>query len=208
MLEGIDTSDYNTITDFAAVSASDMVKFWYHKATEGTGYSNPRYRAVHDAVRAQKIPFGAYHFFRAGIDGGLQARHFLAAIDGYEGDLIPFLDCEEESRDGVDSGVFLKRVADFLAIVDETLHGKRTAIYFEYSFWRDFLGGSDDFAGHPAFPAAYNKSPALDMTGTGWSAWTLWQHSDGKGEPAIPGITGDVDRDRFNGTDLTPLMRH
>jgi lysozyme len=205
MLNGIDTSAYNPITDYAAVKGSGLVQFWFNKATEGTGYQNSNYRAVHDGAKGVGIPFGAYHFFHGNVDGNAQAQYFLNFISGYEGQLLPFVDCETD--DGVDSATWLGNLTAFLGAVDATLSGKRTIIYFGYSFWQTFLGGTDDYSGHPAFPAAYNNDTSLDMTGTGWTKWTLWQYSDGSGKSSIPGITGNVDRDRLNSDDISLIQR-
>lgn len=205
MLGGIDTSAYNTITNYAAVRASGLVQFWFNKATEGTTYQNPGYRTVHDAVTAQGIPFGAYHFFRGNIDGDAQAKFFLKFISGYEGQLLPFVDCE--TQDGADPATYRTNLTAFLSAVDATLSGKRTIIYFGYSFWQTFLGGTDAYSDHPGFPAAYNNNADLDMTGTGWASWTLWQYSDGNGKPPISGIAGNVDRDRLNSDDISVIIR-
>ena len=209
MATGIDTSDYNTINDYAAAAASGMVQFWFNKATEGIHYVNPHYKTLHDAVKAQGIPYGAYHFFHGAIDGAAQAQAFLNVINGYEGQLLPFVDCEDGGRDGVTADTYLSQLAAFITAVDATLSGKRTIIYFGFSFWQSFLGGSSNFAGHPAFPAAYNDNPDLNMSGTGWKGWTLWQYSDGSAVrvPPIPGIVGNVDRDRLNGDDISIISR-
>ena len=203
MLNGVDLSiDQGTI-DFHALASE--VGFVFAKATEGITYSDARFREYHDQAKAANIPFGAYHFFHGGDNGAAQAAHFLSAIDGYGGDLVPMVDCEAGGLDGVSPGTFLSRLGMFLSNVDATLRGKRAIIYFGYSFWVNTLGGYDGFCGHPAWPAAYNPDASLDMTGTGWSDWTLWQYSDGSGLPYLPGMTTPVDRDRLR--DLALIRR-
>ena len=206
MIPGIDISVDQGDVDFGQVKASGLVAWVHAKATEGITYTDALYAQNHDRAKIAGEPFGGYHFFRGGDNGAAQAQHFLQTIDGREGDVLPMVDCEEGGRDGVDASTYLGRLAMFLKTLDATLRGKRTIIYFEYSFWVDFLGGYDGFSGHPAFPAAYNNDSSLDMTGTGWADWTIWQYSDGSGLPLIPGISTNVDRDRLRG-ELSTILR-
>lgn len=204
MLNGVDISVDQGDIDFAALKGSVA---WVHaKATEGITYQDSMFRTYHDGAKAVGIPFGAYHFFRGNDDGVLQAQNFLVAIDGYEGNVLPMVDCEEDGRGGVDRETFLRNLSAFISHVDVGLNGKRMLIYFMYSFWTDFLGGYDGFSGHPAWPAAYNNDGSLDMTGTGWKDWTIWQYSNGSGL-SVPGIAGGVDHDRLNGDNLAVILR-
>lgn len=206
MMNGIDISIYQGDVDFGQVKASGIA-FCYAKAAEGTSYADANFAGYHDQAKTAGLPFGPYFFFHGAQDGAAQAQAFLAAIDGREGDLLPMVDCEAGGLDGVSAGAYLGELAKFLEIVDATLEGKRTIIYFGYSFWHDTLGGYDGFSGHPAWVAAYNSDTTLDMTGTGWTKWTIWQFSDGSGQTPIPGISGNVDRDRLNGDDLSIIRR-
>lgn len=195
-MQGVDISCDQGDIDFHEL---DEHVDWIHaKASEGVTYRDDHFATYHDRAKLVGIPFGAYHFFRGGDDGEAQAKTFLASISGREGQVLPMVDCEEGGRDGVDAQTYLKRLGDFLRVVDATLNGKRTLIYFEYSFWSDFLGGYDGFSGHPAWPAAYNSDSDLDMTGTGWVSWTIWQYSDGSDLAPLPGIATNVDRDRLH----------
>jgi lysozyme len=205
MLNGIDISDDNGLIDFAQVKGDPNGQFVYAQATEGLTVTNDTYRSNHDACKANGIPFGPYHFFYARDDGAAQAQHLLQFIDGYEGTLVPMVDVEQSSLDGFSGNA--DEVIRQLIAFDQTLRaslpaGKLPAIYFEYSLWTDYLNGYDGFSGHPAWPAAYNDDESLDMRGTGWSRWTLWQHSS---TGAVAGISGNVDLDRC--VDLATITR-
>jgi hypothetical protein len=50
---------------------------------------------------------------------------------------------------------------------------------------------------------ATGPAPIVPAENWGGSGWTFWQYSS---SGAVPGITGRVDLDRFNGLDLTPLL--
>lgn len=197
MLQGFDYSVDQGAIDWDAVAASRKVVFAFGKATEGETYTDANFRANHDGAKAAGFPVGAYHFFHFGDDGLAQAERFLEVIDGYEGALLPMVDIEQGGADGEsDVASMMRNLGAFLARVDATLAGKRTIIYFEYAFWLYELGGYSGFSGHPAWSAAYNPDPTLDMSGTGWSDWTLWQYTD---RLIVPGIAAPVDGDRLNG---------
>ena len=53
-----------------------------------------------------------------------------------------------------------------------------------------------DLSQYPIWVAADGVENAGPLP-KGWTAWTLWQHSD---DGKVDGITGDVDLDVFNGT--------
>jgi GH25 family lysozyme M1 (1,4-beta-N-acetylmuramidase) len=71
--------------------------------------------------------------------------------------------------------------------------GKLPLIYFDLDFWISRLGGYNGFAVHPAWPVAYNNDATLDVSGTGWTNWTIWQHSSSGN---LAGIAGNVDLNR------------
>jgi lysozyme len=194
MIEGVDVSAFQPGINFSMVRAHGKIKFICAKATEGFSYTDALYRSNHDGAKSAGILFGGYHFFH-NEDGAAQAKHFLSAIAGYQGGMLPMVDCEvaEGSREN-----YIANLSAFLKTVDSTLKGKRTLIYFGWAFWRDFMGGYSGFSGHPAWVAAYNNDASLDMRGTGWKQWTLWQWSNGSGLAPVPGIPGGVDRDRLN----------
>ncbi len=197
MLQGFDFSIDQGSIDWPTVANSRKAVFAIGKATEGLDYTDANFRANHDAAKAAGFPVGAYHFFHFGDDGLAQAEHFLNVIDGYEGALLPMVDVEEGGADGeTDVAGMLRNLRAFVERVDATLGGKRMLIYFEYAFWVYQLGGYSGFSGHPALPAAYNSDPTLDMSGTGWANFTIWQNRDNL---VVPGIAAPVDGDLLNG---------
>ena len=196
MLHGIDVSYAQGAIDWGAAKTDPKCQFGFARATGGLTIADDRFRANHDGCKAHGIPFGAYHFFYAKDSGNAQAQHFLNFISGYEGALLPMVDVEQESLAGFGGAAadFIRELVAFDSAVRATLHGgKLPLIYFGYAFWSDYLGGYDGFAGHPAWPAAYNKASALDMRGTGWRTWTIWQWSD---SGRVAGIDANVDLDR------------
>lgn len=192
MTNGIDVSDFQGDIAWSDVHASGLVAFAYAKATEGTDFVAETFLPNHAGCKAVGIPFGAYHFFRPETDGAEQAKHFLEAINGYQGTLLPMVDVEVS--DGFDAEHIVTELAAFNATVEKTLGGKRLIIYTDMGFWNDAVGGSDAFSGHLLWLAQFNAepSPTLPM---GWSSYAIWQYAD---NGAIAGIEGSVDLDRLS----------
>ncbi|HEU4532990.1 MAG TPA: GH25 family lysozyme, partial [Polyangiaceae bacterium] len=111
-------------------------------------------------------------------------------------DLPPVLDLEVD--DGHSPGHVLAWARAFVARA-EALFERRLMIYTG-GFWRHRLSNPVDgfFSERPLWLAAYQKTPTLPAS---WSAWTLWQYSDGthNGPASVAGVRGPVDQNRFAG---------
>ena len=66
-----------------------------HKASEGTGFTDPWFERRRARAKALGIPFGAYHFADTRSSGEAEGKHF-AEVVGKLGryDLLPVLDLE------------------------------------------------------------------------------------------------------------------
>ena len=203
-LTGIDISEYQGSISFGQIKGAGQIGFIYAKATEGLTLSDARYAEYHDGAKVNGIPTGGYHFFHFGTSPTDQAQHFLQAISGRTGELLPMVDCEAASMPaaGMSAGEAVGRLGAFVDAVDATLRGKKMLIYTGYSFWNDVMGGSSSFSGHPVWPAAYCAPPA--PVPTGWSKATVWQYTDSL---SVSGIQGNVDGDILLSGLLLDIMR-
>ncbi len=195
-LAGVDVSSYQHTVDWASVAASG-VRFAYAKATEGTAYQDPTFPANWSAMPAHGIARGAYHFFRPGISGTAQADYYLSYVGSLAGSLPPMLDWEV--TDGVSASTAAANAQAFVSEIHSRT-GMPTVIYTSPGFWSSPPGPYGSFGGNPLWVAdwlycspANGCCPALPA---GWSNWVFWQWSD-KG--SVPGISGAVDIDVFNG---------
>ncbi len=182
--QGIDVSHYQGDVDWQAVRAAGM-EFAFAKATQGTGYVDPRFSRNWQAMKAAGLRRGAYHFFEAGDDPTAQADHFVATV-GTLGpdDLAPVVDVERGG--GIPSAASVQAWLDPV----EQATGRKPIIYVSPSFANDHLGSG--FGAYPLWVADWNVAqPQLPH---GWSTWTFWQYAD-KG--AVAGI--EVDHDYHNG---------
>jgi GH25 family lysozyme M1 (1,4-beta-N-acetylmuramidase) len=207
MISGADISDFQGVVDFAQVKASGC-SFIFAQASDGAS-PDSNFKTYHDGAKAAGIPFGAYHFFRFNEDPVIQAASFLSLIDGYAGTLLPMIDVE--LADGASTlAERIANLATFNAAVEKTLNGKKAIIYTGPGFWNDPNGmnGTDAFAGHSLWVAQYGGGPKPTVFApeipNGWTKALLWQWT---GTGSVPGITGDVDLDLYNGDELGAISR-
>jgi len=192
-LEGIDVSKWQGEIDWDAVAGAG-IQFAFIRATHGAEILDEWFDTNWRRAREVGIARGAYQFFEGGDDPVEQADAFLSMLPALEpGDLPPVIDVE--SPDG-NPGVaqYQDNVRTWLDRVEAAL-GVPPIIYTGKYYWDDHLGGTDEFQDHPLWDAWWSDS--CPDTPRGWSEWTFWQYSS---TGRVPGISGNVDRDRFDGT--------
>lgn len=185
-VKGIDVSSHNGPVDFAAVSA-DTVDFVYIKATEGIDYSDPMFARNLEGAKAAGLKVGAYHFFRFGSPGHLQAYHFLNATRGRDLDLPLAIDVEDWHND---EDVPESEVRDQLRVMVDALasNGMRFIIYTNKDGYSRYINSH--------FPDAGLWICSLGATPP-QAPWTIWQHSH---QGTVDGVSTPVDINAFAGT--------
>lgn len=202
-VNGADTSNYqhNPSLNWKSVAA-DGVKFAFLKATEGSTFTDPYFKADWTASANAGIYRGAYHFARPSKGTALkQADYFVSTIgpQNGRGTLPPVLDLEVTG--GLGPSALITWVRTFLQEV-QAKTGRNPIIYVSPYFWIDNMNNTTAFSStYPLWIANYGvKNP---MVPGGWSTWSFWQTtSSGR----IQGISGNVDKDVFNGT-MTQLQK-
>jgi GH25 family lysozyme M1 (1,4-beta-N-acetylmuramidase) len=205
VVEGIDVSHWQGTINWTKVAAAGK-KFAIIKATESTNYIDPMYATNHAAAKAAGLWTGAYHFAQPSTttnDAVLEADYFAAHINLGAGDLIPALDLEASG--GLSVAALQAWVMSFVKEVTAKT-GTRPMIYTSPSFWGKYMGNTTALAdaGYKTLWVAHwgVTSPTVPANNWGGHGWTFWQYtSDG----TVSGISGRVDLDRYNGTDLTPV---
>ncbi|HEY3164256.1 MAG TPA: GH25 family lysozyme [Candidatus Limnocylindrales bacterium] len=210
LLEGIDVSHWQGAITWTKVAGAGK-KFAIIKATDGIAgtdgslYIDPMYATNHTQAKAAGLWTGAYHFARPSAEAGdavREADHFAAHTNLGVGDLIPALDLEASG--GLSVAALQTWVKTFLDEVTLKV-GMRPMIYTSPAFWKKYMGDSRALAdaGYKTLWIAHwgVTAPTIPAENWGGHGWTFWQYtSDG----SVPGISGRVDLDRFNGLDLTP----
>ena len=206
-LEGIDISHWQGTIDWAKVRAAGK-KFAYIKASEHTSFVDDKYATNRSRAKSAGLKVGAYHFARPNsgtTDAYAEADHFIRTADWTSGELRPVLDLEDTG--GLSSSALQTWVKAFLQRVHDRT-GVRAVIYVSPAFWSNKMGNSTWFAknGYDVLWIAHwttAKSPSVPAESWGGKSWTFWQYtSDG----SVPGISGRVDLDRYNGSDLSKVL--
>jgi GH25 family lysozyme M1 (1,4-beta-N-acetylmuramidase) len=176
-------------------------QFVYVKATEGTTYVNPHFRADYATARATHQFVGAYVYARPDRGDPVgQAEHFLrhARFTRDSRTLVPFVDLEWP-WDGVNTGPCYNLTPDQMrawihAFVDriEAGIGRKPMIYTNTNWWNPCTGYDPSFGEYPLDIASYTKSPP--KLPAGWTTFALWQYA-----PGDPGQRDNHDRDVVNG---------
>ncbi len=190
---GIDVAHFDGEVDWAAVLEGGW-SFGFAKATEGASFVDPLFSRNWEQMGGGATR-GAYHFFRASVDAEQQARHFLKTVQFAPTDLPAALDVEV--TDGVSGEALVVAVRCWLNVVASQT-GRSPIIYTGPSFWSTNL--DDSFGAYPLWIAHYTPAsqPRIPV---GWSDWRFWQYAGGEsGQVHVPGVTGGVDADRFNGS--------
>ena len=201
---GIDVSKWQETIDWPTVAT--RVDFAIIKATESQGIVDPAFATNRADAAAAGVRIGMYHVASPSAsldDARAEADHFLQVAAPDAGNLIPALDIEinrvpdwmTPTQLEAWSRAWLKRVTSRL--------GVRPMVYGSVYMFESMLGNTTWFAdhGYPLWLARWgplpSPLPANDWQGQGW---TFWQWSN---TGSVPGITTDVDRDRFVGTKLS-----
>jgi lysozyme len=188
---GVDVASYQGYPDWHAVAASG-IEFAFTKATEDTGYVNPTFGHNWAGIKSAGIIRGVYHFARPGVrDAVAEADYCLDVVDsfgGFEpGDLFA-LDLESGSGD------LGQWTLDFLRHA-ELRCGFKPLVYTGAWFSGPHnLGAYPEIGEYGLWLAAYqSEMPAPPAP---WDTVAFWQYSS---SGQVPGISGDVDMNVFNG---------
>lgn len=204
-IPGIDIAEYQKTIDWAEVGNSD-VRFVIMRATKGLDYVDAKYAINSTGATAEGIKWTAYHYaLPSGKQGDAasQANFYVETAGLKPGNMLPVLDME------VTGGLGKGRLEDWTAQwLNRVYHltGAKAIIYTSPSFWKSYLGDSTRFSSHGYKLWLANwgvKKP--DVPAGNWSGngWTFWQWTDCG---SVVGITGCVDKDRYNGTHIGSLV--
>jgi lysozyme len=211
VVEGVDVSDGQGAIDWAKVRAAG-VRFGIMKATQGTYNTQSRFAANWSGMKSAGVIRGAYHFFDPTQDGVAQADHFLAVMGPLQpGDLPPMLDIECPDGDsrclgwaggtgGAPAATIRQRMIDFLNTVQNAT-GRKPIIYTFGSYFSSNGVATTGLQGYP-LNIAYPTTSNCFSVPSPWTSATMWQYS---WTGSVPGIPGQVDRDRFLG-DIDALL--
>lgn len=194
-LTGIDVSHFQQAVDWPAVARAG-IRFCFIKATEGSGYVDPRFVSNWRAAGEAGLARGAYHFFHPAISITAQANLFLRTVPSLDpGDLPPVLDLEAPEEWSCVPVLNRAPLAlNWLHTVENRLH-RKPILYLSPAFMTDILHNAAALAQYPVWLAHYTTDPAPDVPKP-WTKWTFWQYTR---QGNMPGVPIKVDLCRFNG---------
>ncbi|MEY2407722.1 MAG: hypothetical protein QOF48_392 [Verrucomicrobiota bacterium] len=214
---GIDVSSYQATINWSSVAGAG-ISFAWAKATEGTGYQDAYFVGNQINGKAAGVLMGAYHYARYDLHSGTtgataEANYFWNFARNYiQGDgksLMPMLDVEASPAGYTPAGlaawinqwcqtVVANAFAAGITVKPVIYVSACHANYFDSSVaqwtpWIANYNGQDPQSGTPWSVCSGNNI---------WGTWAAWQYTS---TGSIPGISGNVDHDVFNGT-LTTLI--
>lgn len=194
-----DLSHHNTITDLRAAAGAGL---WgvINKATQGTTYRDPSYAQRRSQVLDAGMLWAAYHFGDSS-DPVQQAAYFLSYARP-DATTMLCLDYEDHPK-GHTYTMKPQQMVAFLREIERRT-GRRATLYGGNRIKEDIgsLSTADRayVCSHPLWLCQYGSKPQLPQ---GFTRSFLWQYTDGRVGPqphGVPGITGEVDLNAYNGT--------
>lgn len=194
-IHGIDVSRWQGEIDWDKVKDAGT-RFAFIKATEGGDHLDPNFRRNWNEAKRVGIPRSAYHFVwwcRPATD---QVRWIKKHIPRDKDALPPVLDVEWQNGSVCTRKVSredaLEKMRIMLAALEQHT-GKRPIIYTDINFHEDILEGEFNH-----YPYWLRSTAAPLKHRYNREKWEFWQFTT---TGRVPGITGDVDRNAFYGTD-------
>ncbi|MCH4073158.1 glycoside hydrolase family 25 protein [Pseudoramibacter sp.] len=196
MVRGIDVSAYQGEVDWDKI-ADQGFRFAYIKATEGTAFTDKKFKTNWKEAKEAGLYRGAYCFISLSKSGSKQADHFLKTVPSDDKALPPVVDFELY-------GTYLNNPPT-QAQVDKILKpvlkklkaktGKTPIIYTNYNTYNQYI--KNGYKGVSIWICDLsNTSPKL----SGGHHWVFWQHTQ---RAFVAGIADGqrqfVDLDIFNG---------
>jgi lysozyme len=194
-VQGIDVSYWQGDIDWRAVRAAG-IHFVFIKATEGGDHIDPKFLDNWYGAKRAGVARGAYHFIYWCRPAHEQALWFMLNVPADPDALPPVLDLEWNTHSRtcpkrVRRDDALKTIRTLLAAL-QTHTGKRPIIYTDPKFHREVLEGAfPDYHFWLRSVAAEPREVYRDRS------WTFWQFTT---TGTVPGVSGKVDRNSFNGT--------
>jgi lysozyme len=187
---GVDVSYYQGDIAWPRVYRAG-VRFAFIRAYDGIDVFDSKFLANWSGARDAKVLRGAYQFFRPELSAADQADLMIKLLRTHGmGELPPVLDVETTG------GLSLDAVAHQARLWVERVRSElkvEPIVYTNYGMWR--WRGAAELGSQPLWLAHYTaQCPSVPSP---WRRWAFWQYTDAG---RVPGITGPVDLDVFDGT--------
>ena len=175
MLKVIDISSHQSV-ETAGIDGIDAVIV---KATQGTGYINPKCDAQYQLAKKKGRLLGVYHYAGGG-DPVAEADYFLKNIQGYIHEAVLCLDWEAGQNASWGNTAWCRAFVN--RVFEKT--GVWCLIYIQASAVQQAANCANDcplwIAGYPTDAASWDV-PAFNYSTSPWPTYTIWQFTSGGG---------------------------
>lgn len=190
-VEGIDVSVWQGAVNWQAVKNAG-ISFGIARVSYGTSLDT-WFDDNWNGMKAVGLIRGAYQFWLPDQDPIAQADVMIAAMGTLgPGDLPPVVDVEDTG--GLGPAALSQRLGQWISHV-ESKTGRKPIIYTGKYFWQDNVKSSS-FGDYPLWIPNYSFN-CPNLPDNYWNNWMFFQYTD-KGQ--VSGVSGNVDRNKFNGT--------
>lgn len=186
-VRGVDVSHHNSYINWNQLRREN-VTFVYLKSTEGASHQDRDYKTNYRMAKEAGLRVGTYHFFTFGIDGKLQAEHFIRNSRVKSGDMVPAIDVEHSAINKFwnDKNKREKMIAE-LKNLEQALfkkYGKHPVIYTNKECYRLYI--RNNFPANPLWICDLHNEPDDGE----FKNWAIWQFSH---TGIVNGVVGDID---------------
>ncbi|MFE4052077.1 lysozyme [Streptomyces sp. YIM B13518] len=202
-VQGIDVSHWQGGIDWTSVRDAG-IQFAWMKATEGTTYKDDRFNTNYPAAHAAGVIRGAYHFaLPDASSGAAQATYFAANGGGWSRDHLTLpgvLDIEHNPYGAMCYGLSTTQMRTWINDFHTAYKARTTrdvVIYTTASWWNTCTGNWTGMSAKSPLWVAHWTSASSPAVPSGFPTWTVWQYTS---TGSVPGVSGNVDRDQFNGS--------
>ena len=190
-VEGIDVSVWQAAVNWPSVKNAGIT-FGIARVSYGTSLDS-WFDDNWNGMKSVGLVRGAYQFFLPLQDPIAQADLMINAMGPLgPGDLPPVVDVED--TDGQSPSTIAAKLKQWCQHI-EAATGKKPIIYTGKYFWQDNVA-SYDFGGYPLWIPNYSNT-CPNLPNDYWSDWVIFQYTS---TGSVPGVSGNVDRNKFNGT--------
>lgn len=190
-VEGIDVSVWQAAVNWQSVKNSGIT-FGIARVSYGTSLDS-WFDDNWNGMKSVGLIRGAYQFFLPQQDPIAQADLMLSAVGTLgPGDLPLVADVEDTG--GQSAATIASKLKQWCQHI-EAATGRKPIIYTGKYFWQDNVA-SFDFGGYPLWIPNYSFS-CPNLPDNYWNDWVIFQYSS---TGSVPGVSGNVDRNKFNGT--------
>jgi GH25 family lysozyme M1 (1,4-beta-N-acetylmuramidase) len=173
----------------------DNTNFVIIKATEGNGFTDPKFTRNQSEARRVGLPLGYYHFARPDLGNSpeVEADYFLKVVGIPVKGEVYVLDYEPKSNPG-DTVDWCKKFLDHVFAKIQT----KPLIYLNQAQIKAFNWKPIVDAGYGLWVAAYTYDPNKnDFEKGSWPFAAIQQWTN---QQQVPGVTGNVDGNVFFGS--------